>query len=510
MLVRSRTARIRAAALVLATLTGCREELGAEHFATTRLRGVVTVGNRPVPGGFIEVAPAEGTTGNLRVAPIGPDGRFEVDAAPSGRVVVGLEQLPLVAVPTPLGPVEAWRFRTNRGVIRRTIPAGAGADLPIDLVDEATLWRRRQPGRPRRKKRTARPSRDRAGGPPPEGPAAPLPEPAIRVVYRDAGGTMHLDWPADRLAEAVADAGGTAWVDIEDLEGANNARVERMMLDLFHFHPLAVEDALEDTHVPRVDDWGGSLYLVVNAIDIDPASGEIRSREVDFFLGPNFVVSYHNQAIEVLERHRRNLARESEARLRQGSAHVLYRLLDEIVADFVPAIEHLDDRIDAAQDEVFRHPTPATLQRIFLVKRAAIQLHRVVIPIRELLNRLARDDYPLIPVESRVYFRDVYDGLVRVHDILESLRDLVSSALETYLSVVSNRTNDIMKALTVVNVMFLPLTFVVGFFGMNFFGPTLAFETPALPKGSLFFATLAALIGTPILFWILARRRGWL
>ena len=181
-----------------------------------------------------------------------------------------------------------------------------------------------------------------------------------------------------------------------------------------------------------------------------------------------------------------------------------------MVADFLPAIEHLDASIDEAQDEVFRQPRPATLQKIFEVKRAAIQLHRVVIPIRELLNRLARDDYPLIPAESRVYFRDIYDHLVRVHDILESLRDLITAALETYLSVVSNRTNDIMKALTIVNVMFLPMTFVVGFFGMNFFGATLAFESPALPRPALFAATLVTLISTPILFWVLARRRGWL
>jgi magnesium transporter len=180
------------------------------------------------------------------------------------------------------------------------------------------------------------------------------------------------------------------------------------------------------------------------------------------------------------------------------------------VAEFLPAIEHLDNEIDDAQDEVFDVPTPKTLRKIFHVKRSALRLHRVVIPMREVLNRLARDPYVQIQTEHRIYFRDVYDHLVRIHDIIESLRDLISGALDTYLSVVSNRTNEIMKALTIVNVMFLPLTFVVGFFGMNFFGDTLMFVSPPLPKAALFSTACAVMIGTPIGLAFLARRRGWL
>ncbi len=132
-----------------------------------------------------------------------------------------------------------------------------------------------------------------------------------------------------------------------------------------------------------------------------------------------------------------------------------------------------------------------------------------MIPMREVLNRLARDPYDQIEPEQRVYFRDVYDHLVRIHDIIESLRDLIAGALDTYLSVVSNRTNDIMKALTVVNVMFLPMTFIVGFFGMNFFGDTLMFTWPILPKAALFWSALPVMIGTPIGMAIMAWRRGW-
>jgi magnesium transporter len=178
------------------------------------------------------------------------------------------------------------------------------------------------------------------------------------------------------------------------------------------------------------------------------------------------------------------------------------------VAEYLPAIEHLDEAIDFAQDEVFGRPTPRTLQAIFRVKRSALRLHRILAPEREVLNRLARDDYEPIQAEHRVYFRDVYDHIVRIHDIAESLRDLISGALDTYLSAISNRTNDIMKALTLVTVMFLPISFLTSFFGMNFFGETLAFKT-MLPKMFLFTSSCLIMIITPVAMYLLARHRGW-
>jgi magnesium transporter len=178
------------------------------------------------------------------------------------------------------------------------------------------------------------------------------------------------------------------------------------------------------------------------------------------------------------------------------------------VAAYLPAIEHLDEAIDDAQDEVFDRPSPRTLKAIFQVKRSALRLNRILAPEREVINRLARDDYDPIPPDHRVYFRDIYDHLVRVHDITESLRDLIAGALDTYLSAVSNRTNDIMKALTIVTVMFLPMSFLTGFFGMNFFGDTLMFQT-LLPKQFLFLLTCLTMVLTPPMIWLWARRQGW-
>ncbi len=489
-----------AVSLVAIGTSGCSEELGPERFPTARVRGVVTIGRRPVSGGWIAFDPAEGTRGNLRIARIQTDGSFEADGVPVGRVRIGLDDIRIAPGAPIAGSFDSRVFRLFRSPIRRTIPAGGDTDLPIDLLEEASDARKRPRGSRRRRNRSNPKPKDRSR----IGPA-----PRVRIVYRASDGTIHLNWPADQVAHAIADAGGSVWVDIEDLESACNDSVETMLREVFHFHTLAIEDALQDTHVPKVDDWGKYLYIVVDTIDFHPETDDLRLHELDLFLGPNYLVTYHNEAIEVLERHRRHLEREPEDRLKHGAAHLLYRLLDEVVAEFLPAIEHLDDAIDDAQDEVFHVPTPRTLRKIFHVKRAALQLHRVVIPMREVLNRLARDPYAQVQPEYRMYFRDVYDHLVRIHDIVESLRDLIAGALDTYLSVVSNRTNDIMKALTVVNVMFLPLTFVVGFFGMNFFGDTLMFTWPPLPRAALFWSACTVMLSAPIGMTIMAWRRGW-
>lgn len=331
----------------------------------------------------------------------------------------------------------------------------------------------------------------------------------VRVVYRDSAGQIHLDWPAAKVRDAVDDAGGTVWVDLEDSGTTPSADAEAMLRDVFHFHPLAIEDALNETHVPKVDDWGDYLYLAFHSLDYDAASGHVQPHELDVFLGKNYLVTYHGEPLAFLEQDRRNIERDPEHRLRHGADHLLYHLLDLAVTEYMPLIEALDSAIDDAQEEVFRSPSPRTLQAIFRVKRTVLKLHRVIAPEREVMNRLARDAYEPIAEEHRVYFRDVYDHLVRVHDLTESVRDLISGALDTYLSAISNRTNDTMRTLTLVTVMFLPMSFLASFFGMNFFGETLNFTSP-MPKRTLFVLTCVAMVASVVVQWYWARRKGWL
>jgi magnesium transporter len=202
------------------------------------------------------------------------------------------------------------------------------------------------------------------------------------------------------------------------------------------------------------------------------------------------------------------MCQRDERHLRNGADHFLYRLTDEVVASYMPVVEALDEAIDLAEDQVFDRPTTATLEQIFALKRAALHLRRIIGPQREVLNKLARDDYQVIDSRARIYFRDVYDHLVRLHDITESIRDLVSGALDTYLSVINNRMNDIMRTLTIITTLFMPISFVVGFFGMNFFIPSVPLDV--WTGRTSFILTLILLILLPFSMFMWIRRRGWL
>jgi magnesium transporter len=335
-----------------------------------------------------------------------------------------------------------------------------------------------------------------------------LSEPIIHLTYRDAAGEFHADWPASRIEAAIHDHGGLLWADILGPEHHENTRLEDWLCNVFHFHHLAIEDALQESHVPKVDDWGDYLYIVFHVAGVSAASGRLELDELDIFLGRNYLVTYHTAQLPLLEQERKSIEHDPRDRLRHGADHLLYRFLELAIDQSLIAIEELDEQVDTIQNEVIEDPSPRNLKTIFRIKRSAIQLHKTLSPQREVLNRLARDPFQPIQPKHRVYFRDLYDHVVRIHDISESLRDLISSALETYLSVVSNRTNDIMKTLTIVTVMFLPISFLVGFFGMNFFGETLAFTRP-LPKALLFWGTNAIMAVSPIFIWIYARRRKW-
>jgi magnesium transporter len=194
--------------------------------------------------------------------------------------------------------------------------------------------------------------------------------------------------------------------------------------------------------------------------------------------------------------------------LQYGADHLLYRLADEVVAGFMPVVEKLDDEIDRISDLAFDRPSSETLAKIFQIKRAAIHLRRILGPQREVLNKLARDDYAAVDTQSRVYFRDVYDRLVHLYDIAEGLRDLIAGTLDLYLSAVNNRMNDIMKSLTVITTLFLPLSFLTGFFGMNFFSPSL--PVSSLVNAPVFPFVLLLMVASPllVLFWM--KRQGWM
>lgn len=320
----------------------------------------------------------------------------------------------------------------------------------------------------------------------------------IRCLYYAGEGSPVVGVPPERVAEVVRGGVGLLWLDL----GGEDHTESEALLTGFGFHPLAIDDALRESHVPKVDDYEDYLYIVLHAIQFQPEGSEVNTLELDIFLGRTYLVTHHREPIPALEAVWK-LAQRGERHVVRGTDFLLYELADRVIADFMPVVDALDEAIDQVEDDVFSHPTPHVLNRIFSLKRAVLHLRRVIAPEREVLNRLARDDYAVIDPRDRVYFRDVYDHLVRLYDINEALRDLVGGALDTYLSVTSNRINEIMKVLTVVTVALMPPTLVASFYGMNF--ANLPLLTHIWGWVFAFILIVASFVG-PLLY---LRQRGW-
>ena len=235
------------------------------------------------------------------------------------------------------------------------------------------------------------------------------------------------------------------------------------------------------------------------------ASG-LHLHELDVFLGKNFVVTHHDEPIAAIDQMWTTFQRDPR-NSQNGADHLLYRIIDYLVAGFMPIVENLDDEIDEIEDQVFNKPTTETLEHIFSLKRSLLAMRRVITPQREVLNKLARDDYQIIDAHDRVFFRDIYDHLVRLQDLNESMRDMLSGTMDIYLSVINNRMNDVMKTLTVITTLFMPISFVSGFFGMNFFEPVAHLTLwTGIP---VFIIILLATILTPTIMLVWMRRRMW-
>lgn len=327
----------------------------------------------------------------------------------------------------------------------------------------------------------------------------------IRSLYYHPGKPTRTDIPPEEFPRLTRDRRGLLWVDF------SNEPVETCLpiLQGFGFHPLAIDDALQETHSPKLDDWGNYIYVVLNYMDIRINGGvtwETDIEELDIFLGDNYIVSLHDTPLPAIEQTLSACDRDPRT-LQDGADHLLYKIADNVVTGFMPIVEKIDDAIDNIEDEVFDRPAPQTLEKLFALKRLLQAMRRVLLPQREVMNKLARDDYKVVDPRDRIFFRDIYDHLVRLHDLNESLRDLVSGAQDTYLSVVNNRMNDIMKTLTIITTLFMPITFITGFFGMNFFEPVAGLI--GWTSAQVFAIVLGGMLLFPIGMYLSMRRRTW-
>lgn len=315
---------------------------------------------------------------------------------------------------------------------------------------------------------------------------------------------VHLQG-ATRVADAIdpdwldPENGATLWVDL-----ASPTDVEaRLLSESFHFHELAVEDALAEIHNPKVEDYPGFVYLALHGIDFEASQHAFATHEVDFFLGPNFLVTVHDSTSRSIERWRAVCPKNAHI-LAEGASALMHRIVDVMVDNYEPEIDKIESRLEELEAEVFQRPRGNVIREILAVKRDISTLRRVTTPQRDVIGRLARREFSLITDTVSYRFRDVYDHLVRYSDEALTMLDRVSGLLDAHLSTVSNRLNEVMKVLTIISVIFMPLTVLTGLYGMNV-------PLPHLPGGeqAQFWWVIFFIGATALIMLSYFKRKGW-
>jgi magnesium transporter len=285
------------------------------------------------------------------------------------------------------------------------------------------------------------------------------------LTYRSSDGRITWANNYAKLREALADKDGMVWLDLT-VRSQEDASVLR---EVFAFHELTIEDVVSPRVDPaRIDDYDDYLFLIAQAITDYKPEEALEPVEVDFYLGQNYIVSCHREPVPAIEQFRERCRRD-ERTLRRTPDWVLHGLIDGIVDEFLPIVDEVDETIDKLEEEVLRRPDTALMRRILIAKRNALQVRRAAVPQREVIYRLSRAEFPkFIQPETAMYYRDIFDHLTRIEYLIESVRDLADGALNMYLSVASNRLNEIMKVLTAVGAIFLPGALIAGISGTNF------------------------------------------
>jgi magnesium transporter len=324
-----------------------------------------------------------------------------------------------------------------------------------------------------------------------------------------------IDYGPDHLEEKVIasaeellpyrDAPTVTWINIE---GIHDVALLEALGRIFGIHSLTLEDILNCGQRPKIEDYGTYHFLVLKSLSMD--EGGLELEQISFILGKNYIITLQEVPGDSFEAVRQRIRRGKGLIRKAGADYLCYALVDALVDEFFPVLERFGEQIEELEDAVILQPSPQILQRVHAVKRDLLVLRRTAWPERDTISAFSREESHLISPETLVFVRDCYDHIIQVIDMIETYRDLTSGLQEAYLSSISNRMNEIMKVLTIISTIFIPLTFIAGIYGMNFDTKVSRWNMPELEWifGYPFSLGLMAVVAFVLVLFF--RRKGWL
>ncbi len=288
------------------------------------------------------------------------------------------------------------------------------------------------------------------------------------------------------------------WIDVEGQTEDSMAFVEGL-----GFHSMAVKDCFTLQHQPKIEDYDDCVFLIVRGIDFNRSDGQLETLKLAAFLTAERLVTFHRAPMRSVRTVRERL-RESHRSPPGGLSHLLYSLYEEMIGLYFPVVDEVGDQLEELEDAIFSDPREEQLVKILALKKRLASLRRVMLPHRQVFNHLGSGSVEEIDPREAVFFRDVYDDVVRLADAIDLQRDQLLSVRDTYLSVISQRTNEIMKVLTVISAVLLPLTVIAGIYGMNFQ------HMPELERPWAYPTVLGLMAAVGLGMFFFFRRRGWI
>lgn len=319
------------------------------------------------------------------------------------------------------------------------------------------------------------------------------------VVYEHDSQRFDREIRFDEISEVIKPPHNLVWVDVEKPTPEEMRALEHE----FGFHPLSIEDVLHGHQRPKIDEYNGYFFLVLNALKYDRESMELDLIEIDFFIGRNYVVTVHDGSSPALD-DALTRARAHPRVFEEGIGLLVYTIMDTIIDEYMPVLDIIDEQVDDIEESLFHDFRPDAISTIFGLKREMLKVRRNVGHMRDVFNILARRDQPLFSAHAVVYFQDIYDHLYRITDAVDIYRDTLTSALDAYVSLNANKLNEIMKVFAGISIILMSAALIAGIYGMNFE------HMPELKwiHGYPSALTLMVVLGLAELIWF--KRKNWL